>query len=157
MRRLKKKTGNQRIRPKTAFTRTARILICVGVMLVAGRPAGLAASSPNIIIILVDDMGYGDLGCFGHPTIRTPNLDRMASEGQKWTSFYAGATVCTPSRAALITGRHAIRSGLISDRAGNKKGHSKWLRVLVPILIRTSPLLRNAFGSHPTYNDNYSN
>lgn len=71
---------------------------------------------PNIIMILADDMGYGDLGCYGHPTIRTPNLDRLAYEGQKWTSFYAAASVCTPSRAALMTGRWPVRNGMASDR-----------------------------------------
>jgi len=70
---------------------------------------------PNFVIILADDLGYGDLGCFGHPTIRTPNLDRMALEGQKWTSFYAAAPVCTPSRAGLMTGRLPIRTGMTSD------------------------------------------
>ncbi|MHC4716451.1 MAG: sulfatase-like hydrolase/transferase, partial [Planctomycetota bacterium] len=71
---------------------------------------------PNFVVIFCDDLGYGDLGCFGHPTIRTPNLDRMAAEGQKWTNFYVGASVCTPSRAALLTGRLPIRSGMCSDR-----------------------------------------
>ena len=66
----------------------------------------------NFIIIFADDLGYGDLGIFGHPTIKTPNLDRMAMEGQKWTNFYVGASVCTPSRAALLTGRLPIRSGM---------------------------------------------
>jgi len=66
---------------------------------------------PNFIIILADDQGYGDLGSYGHPTLRTPNLDRMAAEGQRWTSFYA-APVCTPSRAQLMTGRLAVRAGL---------------------------------------------
>lgn len=66
----------------------------------------------NYIIIFADDLGYGDLGVYGHPTIRTPNLDRMAAEGQKWTNFYVGASVCTPSRAALLTGRLPIRSGM---------------------------------------------
>ncbi len=71
---------------------------------------------PNFIIIFCDDMGYGDLTCYGHPTIRTPELDKMAAEGQKWTNFYVGASVCTPSRAALLTGRLPIRSGMCSDK-----------------------------------------
>ncbi len=73
-------------------------------------------AKPNFVIIFCDDLGYGDLGCFGHPTIKTPNLDKMATQGQKWTNFYVGASVCTPSRAALMTGRLPIRSGMCSDR-----------------------------------------
>jgi len=79
------------------------------------RQAG-DAPRPNVVIIFCDDLGYGDLACFGHPTIRTPNLDRMAREGQKWTSFYVAAPVCTPSRSALMTGRLPIRTGMCSDR-----------------------------------------
>ena len=71
--------------------------------------------SSKFIIILTDDQGYGDLGSYGHPTLRTPNLDRMAAEGQRWTSFYA-APVCTPSRAQLMTGRLAVRVGLAGRR-----------------------------------------
>lgn len=71
-----------------------------------------AANTPNVIIILADDMGYGDLGCYGHPSIHTPNLDRMAGEGLRFTDFYAGQSLCTPSRAALLTGRLAVRSGM---------------------------------------------
>ena len=70
---------------------------------------------PNFVIIFADDLGYGDLTCYGHPTIRTPNLDRMASEGMRFTDFYSAAPVCTPSRAGLITGRLPIRSGMCSD------------------------------------------
>jgi arylsulfatase A-like enzyme len=74
-----------------------------------------AQRRPNFVVILCDDLGYGDLGSFGHPTIRTPNLDRMAAEGQRWTSFYSADSVCTPSRAALLTGRLPIRAGMYSD------------------------------------------
>tara|TARA_B100001057_G_scaffold268015_1_gene268114 strand:- start:515 stop:1918 length:1404 start_codon:yes stop_codon:yes gene_type:complete len=76
------------------------------------------SSKPNIIIILADDLGYGDIGVFGNKNIRTPNIDQMAFEGQKWTNFYAGASVCTPSRAALLTGRLPLRSGLTSNSRG---------------------------------------
>ncbi len=71
---------------------------------------------PNFVVIFVDDMGYGDLGCFGHPTIRTPVLDRLSVEGQRWTNFYVAASVCTPSRAGLLTGRLPVRSGMASNR-----------------------------------------
>lgn len=68
----------------------------------------------NFVILFADDLGYGDLGVYGHPTIRTPRLDKMAGEGQKWTNFYVGASVCTPSRAALLTGRLPVRNGMTS-------------------------------------------
>jgi len=67
---------------------------------------------PNIVVLFADDLGYGDLGNYGHPTIRTTNLDRMATEGQKWTNFYVASAVCSPSRAALLTGRLPMRSGM---------------------------------------------
>ena len=75
-----------------------------------------APAKPNIILILADDLGYGDLSCYGHPSIRTPNLDRMAREGVRFTDFYSAAEVCTPSRAALMTGRYPVRSGMAHDR-----------------------------------------
>ena len=63
-------------------------------------------SSPNIIFILCDDMGYGDLGCYGQPFIQTPNLDTMAAEGMRFTQAYAGSPVSAPSRATFMTGQH---------------------------------------------------
>jgi len=71
---------------------------------------------PNFVIIFADDLGYGDVGAYGHPTILTPNLDEMARAGQKWTNFYVAASVCTPSRAGLMTGRLPIRNGMCSSK-----------------------------------------
>ena len=84
-----------------------------GVVPLAQRPA--PADRPNFVVILTDDLGYGDLATYGHPVIRTPALDRMAAEGQRWTSFYAGAPVCSPSRAALLTGRLPVRTGVYGE------------------------------------------
>lgn len=68
-----------------------------------------ADAKPNLVVILADDLGYGDLSVNGHPLIRTPNIDRLAREGQRWTSFYSSAPLCNPSRLALLTGRMPIR------------------------------------------------
>ncbi len=69
-------------------------------------PVIVRAQQPNVIFILADDLGYGDLGCYGQKLIQTPNLDRLAKEGMRFTQFYAGSTVCAPSRAVLMTGKH---------------------------------------------------
>jgi len=92
----------------------ALLLICFAAQSIP-TAAQTTKRQQNFIVIFCDDLGYGDLGSFGHPTIRTPNLDRMAAEGQRWTSFYVADSVCTPSRAALLTGRLPIRTGMFSD------------------------------------------
>ncbi|MEM6777642.1 MAG: sulfatase [Planctomycetota bacterium] len=82
------------------------------VVSLSGVPARLHAAQPNFVIIFADDQGYGDLSCFGSETIATPNVDRLATEGRKFTSFMVASPVCTPSRAALMTGCYPKRVGM---------------------------------------------
>lgn len=86
--------------------RFSRLLAIAGLILSLTAPlfAQTTARKPNIILIVADDLGYGDLGVYGQKMIKTPNLDRMAAEGTRFTQFYAGSTVCAPSRCALMTG-----------------------------------------------------
>ena len=85
------------------------------------------AAPANVIIIYADDMGYADAGPFGDPMIDTPAIDALANNGQTWTNFYATASVCTPSRGALLTGKLPVRTGLYGDTIavffpGSKQG-----------------------------------
>ncbi len=97
-------------------SRLWRGLVSMTLAALVSLGAGTASGKPNFVIILADDLGYGDLGCYGHPTIRTPHLDRMAAEGQKYTNAYVCASVCTPSRTGLLTGRLPVRSGMCSSK-----------------------------------------
>jgi len=81
-------------------------ILLLGAALLPVAGAGAAPRKPNLLFILADDLGYGDLGCYGQKQIRTPRLDRLAAEGRRFTQFYAGSTVCAPSRCALMTGLH---------------------------------------------------
>lgn len=83
-----------------------RILLCLALFGLFAQNAAGADSRPNLIWILADDLGWGELGCYGQEQIATPRLDRMAAEGMRFTHFYAGATVCAPSRSVLMTGLH---------------------------------------------------
>ena len=104
-------------------------------LLLGGLPAtAMAHQRPNIIYIMCDDMGYGDLGCYGQQLISTPNLDRMAAEGMRFTQAYAGSPVSAPSRACFMTGQH---TGHVHVR-GNREYWQRSLR-------------QNAFGQNPDY------
>ncbi len=82
------------------------LVLCVGLAAANVTRVVAETAKPNIIFIMADDLGYGDLGCYGQQLIKTPNLDRMADEGMRFTQFYAGCTVCAPSRSVLMTGLH---------------------------------------------------
>ncbi len=82
---------------------------------------------PNVILIMADDLGYQDLSCFGHPSIQTPVLDQLAKDGIRLTNFHSGATVCTPSRMALLTGAYPVRSGWTQGVAGYLMGNKDGL------------------------------
>jgi arylsulfatase A-like enzyme len=90
-------------------------MILLGSSLARPAEAEQLAVKPNVIIILADDLGYGDLGCYGHPRFKTPNLDRMATEGVRMTQLNTPMPICAPTRAALLTGRYPFRCGLTSN------------------------------------------
>lgn len=103
----------------------------------SSTPAHAASPSdkPNIIIFLVDDLGYGDLGCYGNPIIKTPNIDRFATEGVRLTDCHSAATVCSPSRAALLTGRNPYRSGFY-DILGSFNCYLQGWEITLPELLK---------------------
>lgn len=100
-----------------------KISIFSGVLLASiSSVCASSQQNPNIIFILCDDMGYGDLGCYGQKYISTPNIDRMAQEGMRFTQAYAGSPVSAPSRATIMTGQHSGHSHV----RGNKE---YWINV----------------------------
>jgi arylsulfatase A-like enzyme len=111
---------------------------------------------PNIVFILVDDMGYGDLGCYGQKTLKTPNIDKLASEGMLFTQHYAGSTVCAPSRAALLTGKH---TGHTSVRGNSPEGQlleddeETIAKLLKKQGYKTAVIGKWGVGNHPEPND----
>jgi N-acetylgalactosamine-6-sulfatase len=101
-----------------------------------GVPSRVLAERPNFIFILADDLGWSDLGCYGHPQIKTPNLDRLAREGTLFTQFYVNGSVCSPSRCAFMTGQYPARHkihGHYADHAANaSRGMTNWLDPQTP-------------------------
>src|SRR5689334_13419667 len=103
----------------------------VGVVLLIVHSVIAADRPPNLVLILTDDQGYNDLGCYGSKTIKTPRIDSLAAEGIRFTDFYVAANVCTPSRAAILTGCYPQRIGMgeIPQIPGGKPWQT---RVLYP-------------------------
>jgi len=95
---------------------------------------------PNLIWIMADDLGWGDLGSYGQPVIKTPRLDRMAAEGMRFTHYYAGATVCAPSRSVLMTGQHHGRTRV----RGNAGRENPAAQALKPGDVTVASVLQKA-------------
>ncbi len=99
-----------------------RCLLFAAAVMVGSELCAADNDRPNIIYIMTDDLGYGDLGCYGQEVIKTPNLDKLASEGLRFTDHYAGHTVCRPSRLVLWTGQHVGHTGLTGNRSRSLSG-----------------------------------
>jgi arylsulfatase A len=97
----------------------ARLKSLIALLLIAATAViASAADKPNIVFIMADDLGYGDLGCYGQQRIKTPSIDRMAAEGMRFTQHYSGSTVCAPSRCALMTGLHTGTARSVTTKGG---------------------------------------
>lgn len=91
---------------KTRFHFITKLSLHIILVALMGATALAGTGKPNIIYIMTDDLGYGDLGCYGQQRIKTPQIDQLAEEGMRFSQFYAGSTVCAPSRCVLMTGYH---------------------------------------------------
>ena len=137
----------------TVRTRRAFLKSAAGGILAAGARA--QTRPPNVILIYADDMGYGDLSCYGS-SIATPNLDRMAAEGTRFTHFCSASSVCSPSRAALLTGRYPTRVGVprvldSSERGGLPETETTLAQMLKGVGYSTMAIGKWHLGSRPEY------
>lgn len=133
----------------------SRIQLCIGLVLVFLAQLGhaSAADRPNIVFILADDWGWGDLGCHKHPYVQTPNLDRLAAAGTDFTQFTVASGVCSPSRAAILTGqfpaRYSIHGHFATVASHVQRGMPDWLdpkTILLPRLLQQSGYATGHFG-----------
>lgn len=141
------------VRPLAALVVTVAMLLMV--VANAAEPSNTsppAPRRPNIIFILADDLGYGDLGCYGQTRIKTPNLDHLAASGLRFTSCYSGSTVCAPSRAALMLGQHTGHSFLRgnSERLPLQPTHITVAKMLQDAGYRTGMIGKWALGDEGT-------
>lgn len=112
-----------RLIPHTDHLQNVTVAVLLFVCAVQTSVHAAPIDRPNVVIIFADDLGYGDLGCYSEKGYSTPHLDRMASEGMRFTDFYVAASVCSASRAALLTGRYPIRTGVTGVISANTKRH----------------------------------
>jgi arylsulfatase A-like enzyme len=136
-----------RITPEPTAMCKSGIGVCVQAVVLAlgASPLAAAPPKPNVVFILADDLGYGDLGCFGQKHIKTPNLDRLAAEGMRFTQAYAGATVCAPSRCCLMTGKHGGHAPVRGNQEVKPEG-----QVPMPADTKTVAHLMKAAGYSTT-------
>jgi uncharacterized sulfatase len=136
------------------------ITAALALIAMMNSPMAFAAEDrilPNVIVILADDLGYGDLGSYGGKVIQTPNLDRMASEGVRLTNAYASSSNCTPSRAGLLTGRYPVRTGMahqvlfVEDTHGLPLEEITIAEMLKPSGYRTAIIGKWHLGHTPEY------
>ncbi|MGH7127166.1 MAG: sulfatase-like hydrolase/transferase, partial [Planctomycetaceae bacterium] len=123
--------------------KTHRLAVLCAVLLAAlgsPLPAADVGAKPNIVVVLIDDMGWGDLSCFGNTAVTTEHIDQLAAEGLRFSQFYVAAPICSPSRVALTTGQYPHRwriSSFLSNRAQNeRRGMAQWLDPAAPSLAR---------------------
>ena len=123
-------------------------LLVIGFFLVTVVCYGQRNAQPNIVFILADDMGWKDLGCYGNPFNETPNLDKLAKNGVRFTQAYSACPVCSPTRASIMTGKHPARLHLTNYIAGNRVDKSspvippKWRAELDPAEVTLAELLK---------------
>lgn len=125
---------------RTSHGRVFRLLLGMGLWLGVVGGLGAQADRPNIVFILADDLGYGDLQCYGHPRIKTPHLDRLAKQGTRFAQFYMSHSVCSPSRTTLITGQYPSRWNVYAHfawlRSNAQRGMPDWLPLEAPSVPR---------------------
>ena len=140
---LPEREGNKNVMTDLASRRDFLKALALGAAAVAfPRPTSVAqppvGRKPNVVIALCDDLGYGDLGCFGHPHIKTPNLDLLATEGMRLTDCYAAAPVCSPARAGMLTGRTPYRCGIYDWIPKNAPMHLRRQEITIATLLRNA-------------------
>ena len=135
----------------THFQRTLFHATLIGLAMAVLSPGLLAGQSqrkPNIVYILADDLGYGDLSCYGQQKFSTPNIDRLAAEGMKFSQHYSGSTVCAPSRCALMTGLHTGHAQVRGNREVQPEGQAPMASdtVTIPTRLRQAGYVSGMFG-----------
>lgn len=114
----------------------ASTIFCLTITVTLTTAAAEEPQRPNVVVFLADDMGWGDSGTYGHPLIKTPNLDKLASQGVKFTQCYSAAGVCSPSRSAILTGRTPYRNGVWRHLSGNHPAHLRSSEITYPKLLK---------------------